>query len=381
MGLNLALALHKRGSLRRLGVRILGTDIEGIARGEDREAFRELMHAIGEPVPRSATVQSVAEGLAFAREVSFPLILRPAFTLGGEGSGIAHDVRELEERLETALALSPIHQVLVEESIVGWKEIEFEGLRDVADEVLIVTAMENVDPMGIHTGDSVVVAPAFTVPPEDLARMAQAATRIYRAVGLVGGANIQFAYHPERREYRVIEINPRVSRSSALASKATGYPIAWATTKLSLGYTLRELPHPMLRGVSLADPPVLRGQVVLKVPRFAFDKFPDADRSLGTTMKATGRFSRSTRASRPRWRREFALWRSARFPSRIRDSRSSRMPRSAKNSSVLRTVASSSSRKRFVGDGRGRTGPPHGDRSPLPPSRGTDRPGRRGLEP
>ncbi|PTQ51413.1 MAG: Carbamoyl-phosphate synthase large chain [Brockia lithotrophica] len=288
VGLNLALALHKRGSLRRLGVRILGTDIEGIARGEDREAFRELMHAIGEPVPRSATVQSVAEGLAFAREVGFPLILRPAFTLGGEGSGIAHDVRELEERLETALALSPIHQVLVEESIVGWKEIEFEGLRDVADEVLIVTAMENVDPMGIHTGDSVVVAPAFTVPPEDLARMAQAATRIYRAVGLVGGANIQFAYHPERREYRVIEINPRVSRSSALASKATGYPIAWATTKLSLGYTLRELPHPMLRGVSLADPPVLRGQVVLKVPRFAFDKFPDADRSLGTTMKATG---------------------------------------------------------------------------------------------
>ena len=288
VGLNLALALHKRGSLRRLGVRILGTDIEGIARGEDREAFRELMHAIGEPVPQSATVQSVAEGLAFARKVGFPLILRPAFTLGGEGSGIAYDERELEEKLETALTLSPIHQVLVEESIVGWKEIEFEGLRDVTDEVLIVTAMENVDPVGIHTGDSIVVAPAFTVSPEDLARMAQAATRIYRAVGLIGGANIQFAYHPERREYRVIEINPRVSRSSALASKATGYPIAWATTKLALGYALRELPHPMLRGVSLADPPVLRGQVVLKVPRFAFDKFPDADRSLGTTMKATG---------------------------------------------------------------------------------------------
>ncbi|HEX6988080.1 MAG TPA: carbamoyl-phosphate synthase large subunit [Bacillota bacterium] len=287
MGLNLAMALSRDGTLERFGVRLLGTPPEAIEGAEDREVFRRRMLRLGEPVPRSAVARSPREAMEFAADNGFPIVLRPAYTLGGTGGGIAHDPAELEPLVERALAASPVGQVLLEESLLGWKEIEFEVLRDGADNCIAVCAMENVDPVGVHTGDSIVVAPTQTLDDRQFQTLRSAALRIVRDLGVEGGCNVQFALRPDGAEYRVIEVNPRVSRSSALASKATGYPIAKIAARIALGRRLDEIHNPVTGGSSALFEPAL-DYVVVKIPRWPFDKFADADRRLGTQMKATG---------------------------------------------------------------------------------------------
>jgi carbamoyl-phosphate synthase large subunit len=287
VGLNLARALARSGVLAETGVRLLGTPLEAIERAEDRELFRSLMLELGEPIPASQVVTSVSEGLRFAAEVGYPLIVRPAYTLGGTGGGFARDGEELEAVLSRGLAQSPIGQCLVEASIAGYQELEYEVMRDAADNAITVCNMENIDPVGVHTGDSIVVAPSLTLTDDQYHRLREASLRIIRALGVNGGCNIQFGLDPEHDRYMVIEVNPRVSRSSALASKATGYPIAKIAAKLALGYTLPELPNPVTGETSACFEPAL-DYVVVKIPRWPFDKFPRADRRLGTQMKATG---------------------------------------------------------------------------------------------
>ncbi|HKY51815.1 MAG TPA: carbamoyl-phosphate synthase large subunit [Candidatus Limnocylindria bacterium] len=295
-GLNLAVALAEAGILERYGVRLLGTPLSAIQQAEDREAFKQLLVEIGEPVPESQTVHTVAEAVAFADRVGFPLVVRPAYTLGGTGGGFASTREELEARCTRGIAASPIGQVLVERSLVGWKEIEYEVMRDAGDTCITVCNMENIDPMGVHTGDSIVVAPSQTLTDKEYQMLRSAALRIIRALGIEGGCNVQFALHPERSPsadpdaqipYYVIEVNPRVSRSSALASKATGYPIARVAAKIAIGKQLHEIPNAVTQRTSAAFEPAL-DYVVVKIPRWPFDKFPGADRSLGTQMKATG---------------------------------------------------------------------------------------------
>jgi carbamoyl-phosphate synthase large subunit len=295
-GLNLAVALAEAGVLERYGVRLLGTPLSAIQQAEDREAFKQLLIGIGEPVPESLTVHTVEEAVAFADRVGFPLVVRPAYTLGGTGGGFATNQEELTLRSERGIAASPIGQVLVERSLVGWKEIEYEVMRDAGDTCITVCNMENLDPMGVHTGDSIVVAPSQTLTDKEYQMLRSAALRIIRALGIEGGCNVQFALHPERAPtadpdaqvpYYVIEVNPRVSRSSALASKATGYPIARVAAKIAVGKRLHEIPNAVTQRTSAAFEPAL-DYVVVKIPRWPFDKFPGADRSLGTQMKATG---------------------------------------------------------------------------------------------
>lgn len=287
VGLNMALELDEKGILAKYNVRLLGTKIDGIKRGEDRELFKETMKKIGQPVPESITVETVKDAVTFAKKIGYPLIVRPAFTLGGTGGGFANSEEELIDITEKGLGYSPIHQCLIERSIAGWKEIEFEVIRDAADQCLIVCSMENIDPVGVHTGDSIVVAPAQTLDEKTLQRLRQASFDIVRSLGVEGGCNVQLAQDPNSDQYYVIEVNPRVSRSSALASKATGYPIAKVTTKIAMGYTLKEIQP----NANPADPLSYEPKcdyIVLKVPRFPFDKFVTADRTLGTQMKATG---------------------------------------------------------------------------------------------
>jgi len=295
-GLNLAVALAEAGVLARYGVRLLGTPLSAIQQAEDREAFKQLLIGIGEPVPESVTVHTVDEAVTFADRVGFPLVVRPAYTLGGTGGGFASSRDELVERCGRGIAASPISQVLVERSLVGWKEIEYEVMRDAGDTCITVCNMENLDPMGVHTGDSIVVAPSQTLTDKEYQMLRSAALRIIRALGIEGGCNVQFALHPERSPtaepdaqvpYYVIEVNPRVSRSSALASKATGYPIARVAAKIAIGKRLHEIPNAVTKRTSAAFEPAL-DYVVVKIPRWPFDKFPGADRSLGTQMKATG---------------------------------------------------------------------------------------------
>lgn len=286
MGLNMAMELSKSGVLTDLGIELLGTSLDSIEKAEDREAFRKLMLKIGQPIASSRTVTTVEDGAQFAREIGYPVVLRPAYTLGGSGGGFAYDERELLERLAHALSLSPIHQVLVEESIKGWKEIEYEVIRDGAGNTIIVCNMENFDPVGVHTGDSIVVAPSQTLTDREYHLLRRASIDIVNHLKVVGGCNVQLAFHPDGR-YRVIEVNPRVSRSSALASKATGYPIARVVAKIGVGLTLPEIPNSVTGDTTAAFEPAL-DYVVAKIPRWPFDKFPDADRSLGTQMKATG---------------------------------------------------------------------------------------------
>ena len=295
-GLNLAVALAEAGVLERYGVRLLGTPLSAIQQAEDREAFKQLLLGIGEPVPESLTVHSVDEATTFADRVGFPLVVRPAYTLGGTGGGFATSRDELIDRCARGIAVSPIGQVLVERSLVGWKEIEYEVMRDAGDTCITVCNMENLDPMGVHTGDSIVVAPSQTLTDKEYQMLRSAALRIIRALGIEGGCNVQFALHPERAPsadpdalvpYYVIEVNPRVSRSSALASKATGYPIARVAAKIAIGKRLHEIANAVTRRTSAAFEPAL-DYVVVKIPRWPFDKFPGADRSLGTQMKATG---------------------------------------------------------------------------------------------
>ena len=283
--LNLAIALAEEGVLEDLGVELIGAPVDVIKRAEDRDLFRETVRAAGLQVPTSQIVTSLDQ---VPRHVSLPVILRPAFTLGGHGGGTARTPEELERLLERALAESPVGQVLVEESLLGWDEFELELMRDHADNAVVVCSIENIDPMGVHTGDSVTVAPQMTLADEAYQELRDAAIAVIRAVGVdCGGSNIQFARERETGELRVIEMNPRVSRSSALASKATGYPIAKVAAKLAVGYTLDEIPNDLTGTTPASFEPTL-DYVVVKFPRFAFEKFPGADTTLGTQMKSVG---------------------------------------------------------------------------------------------
>ncbi|WP_018664559.1 carbamoyl-phosphate synthase (glutamine-hydrolyzing) large subunit [Heyndrickxia acidiproducens] len=286
-GLNLTVQLDEAGILEKYGVELLGTPVESIQKGEDREKFRQLMLDIHEPIPQSKVIESMEEGFAFAREIGYPVIIRPAYTLGGSGGGFAANDEELQAVLQRGLELSPIHQVLLEKSIKGWKEIEYEVVRDDNDTCIIVCNMENIDPVGVHTGDSIVVAPSQTLSDVQYQMLRNASLKVIRALGVIGGCNIQFALDPHSDHYNIIEVNPRVSRSSALASKATGYPIARIATKCAIGYHLDEILNPVTGNTFASFEPAL-DYVVVKIPRFPFDKFTEADKTLGTQMKATG---------------------------------------------------------------------------------------------
>jgi len=286
-GLNLATQLAKSGVLERNGVRLLGTPLEAIERAEDRRAFKETMERIGEPVPKSRIVDSLEAAQEFAEEIGFPVIVRPAYTLGGTGGGIAHRMDDLVEIAQRGLRLSMIHQLLLEECVVGWKEIEYEVMRDGADNCIVICSMENIDPMGVHTGDSAVVAPVLTLTDDEYQILRSASLNIIRALGIEGGCNVQYAVDPKHFRYYVIEVNPRVSRSSALASKATGYPIARVASKIAVGLRLDEIPNAVTRQTLACFEPTI-DYVVVKIPRWPFDKFTLADRTIGTQMKATG---------------------------------------------------------------------------------------------
>jgi carbamoyl-phosphate synthase large subunit len=286
-GLNLAVELDEAGVLERYAVELLGTPVETIKLAEDRQRFKAKMLEIGEPVPDSVIVTEVEQGVAFAVQRGYPLVVRPAYTLGGTGGGVVYNESELRERLDAGLNASLIHQALLETSLLGWKEIEYEVLRDGADNCIIVCNMENIDPVGVHTGDSIVVAPSQTLSDLDYQMLRSASLNVIRSLNVQGGCNIQFALHPTSSEYAIIEVNPRVSRSSALASKATGYPIAKISTRIALGQTLDEIPNPVTGVTKAAYEPTL-DYCVVKIPRWPFDKFPLADTQLGTQMKSTG---------------------------------------------------------------------------------------------
>ena len=287
VGLNLAIDLEEKGILREYNVQLLGTQIYSIKRAEDRELFKETMEKINQPIPESAIVETMAAAKEFARKVGFPLIVRPAYTLGGTGGGIAESEDELDEIVNKGLKYSLIGQALIERSVAGWKEIEFEVLRDAADNCITVCSMENLDPVGVHTGDSIVAAPAQTLSDREVQLLRQASIDIVRELGVRGGCNVQLALDPNSERYYVIEVNPRVSRSSALASKATGYPIAKVSSKIAIGYNLDEIQNAVTKKTTACFEPSI-DYVVLKFPRWPFDKFVTADRTLGTQMKATG---------------------------------------------------------------------------------------------
>jgi carbamoyl-phosphate synthase large subunit len=287
VGLNIAVSLYESGILREEGVRLLGTSVEAIKKAEDRELFKGMMADIGEPVPDSTIVTKIEQAFDFAQKVGLPLIVRPAYTLGGTGGGVAYTREQLEEIVSLGLKASLIGQVLLEKSLLGFKEIEYEVMRDGSDNCITVCNMENIDPVGIHTGDSIVVAPVQTISSEDDNMLKAASMKIIRALGIQGGCNIQFALDPKNSDYYVIEVNPRVSRSSALASKATGYPIARVAAKVALGFSLDEIKSPITGNAWAALEPDIN-YVVLKIPRWPFDKFAVANRTLGTQMKATG---------------------------------------------------------------------------------------------
>ena len=286
-GLNLAVKLAEAGVLERNNVELLGTPLDAIKKAEDRELFKETMQAIGEPIPESTIVEDVHAAVAFANEIGYPLIVRPAYTLGGTGGGIAENEEELVEIVIRGLKYSMIGQVLIERSVAGWKEIEFEVMRDGKDNCITICDMENVDAVGVHTGDSIVVAPSQSLSDSDYQLLRSASLKMIRALGIEGGCNIQFALDVNSQDYYVIEVNPRVSRSSALASKATGYPIARVSSKIAIGYTLDEITNAVTHKTQACFEPVV-DYVVVKFPRWPFDKFVYADKTLGTQMKATG---------------------------------------------------------------------------------------------
>ena len=286
-GLNLAMELEERGFLKEHNVRLIGTTAETIKKAEDRLMFKETMEKIGEPIAASLVVENVADGLAFANKIGYPVVLRPAYTLGGSGGGIANNSRQMVEILENGLRLSRVGQVLVERCISGWKEIEYEVMRDGNGNCITVCNMENIDPVGVHTGDSIVVAPSQTLGDKEYQMLRTSALNIISELGITGGCNVQYALHPDTFEYCVIEVNPRVSRSSALASKATGYPIAKVAAKIALGYTLDEIKNAITKKTYASFEPML-DYCVVKIPRLPFDKFISAKRTLSTQMKATG---------------------------------------------------------------------------------------------
>ena len=286
-GLNLTVGLYEKGVLDKYGVKILGTSLKSIEMAEDRDLFRKRMEEIGEPVAKSGIAHTIDESLKLAEKLNYPVVVRPAFTLGGTGGGIAYTKEELEIISGRGLALSPVKQLLVEESILGWLEFEFEVLRDIDDNAIIVCSMENLDPMGVHTGESVVVAPSLTLPENAYQKLRTSALKVVKSLGIVGGCNVQFAYNSKTQDYILIEVNPRVSRSSALASKATGVPIARIAAMLCLGHRIHELPNRVTGNTSAAFEPSI-DYVITKIPRWPFDKFKLADRELGTQMKSTG---------------------------------------------------------------------------------------------
>ena len=286
-GLNLAVELEREGILKRYGIKLLGTSLEAIEKAEDREKFRTLMEQLNEPVPPSEIVTSVEEAVEFVKKIGFPIIVRPAFTLGGTGGGMCYNEKELRHIVKNGLALSPVSQCLIEKSIAGFKEIEYEVIRDAKDQAIVVCHMENIDPVGVHTGDSIVVAPSMTLTDREYQMLRQVSLKIIRALKIEGGCNVQLALDPDSLDYYIIEVNPRVSRSSALASKATGFPIAKIAAKIAVGLTLDEIKNPLVDTTYACFEPVL-DYVVTKIPRFPFDKFTTGDRKLGTQMKATG---------------------------------------------------------------------------------------------
>ncbi|MCR5308126.1 MAG: carbamoyl-phosphate synthase large subunit [bacterium] len=283
-GLNLAVQLAKKGILDECQVEVMGTDFKAIEQAEDRELFKNLMEKIGEPMTESYFAHNVEDAIAEANRIGYPIIVRPAFTLGGTGGGFADNDEELRELAKNGLKISPVGQIMIEKSIKGYKEIEFEVMRDANDTAICICSMENIDPVGVHTGDSMVVAPAQTLTPKEYEMLRTSALKIVRALNILGGCNVQFALNPNSYEYYVIEVNPRVSRSSALASKASGYPIARVSAKIAAGLYLEEIN--IASTIASFEPTI--DYVVLKLARFPFDKFNTADRSLSTQMKATG---------------------------------------------------------------------------------------------
>ncbi|MGB9721202.1 MAG: carbamoyl-phosphate synthase large subunit [bacterium] len=286
-GLNLSYELARTGILERLKVELLGSNLQTIEMAENRDYFRALMNRIGEPIPRSFAVHNYDEARNVLKDMNFPVLIRPAYTLGGTGSSVVYDGNQFYDAVMTGLIRSPIKQVLIEESVLGWKEYEYEVIRDNNDNCIIICSMENIDPMGIHTGESMVVAPAQTLTDKQHQILRSSVIKIIRSLKIAGGCNIQFAVNPEKWEYRVIEVNPRVSRSSALASKATGYPIARVSAKIAVGFNLDEIPNAITKKTMAGFEPAL-DYVVVKIPRWPFDKFPTVDRRIGTQMKSTG---------------------------------------------------------------------------------------------
>ncbi|MCW3491042.1 carbamoyl-phosphate synthase large subunit [Dethiobacter alkaliphilus] len=287
VGLNAGKDLAEQGILERYGVRMLGTPLDAIIRAEDRDHFKQTMEMLNEPIPASTIVSSIDDAVSFAAEAGYPVVVRPAYTMGGTGGGFAADEEELRSTAQRGLKASPINQILVEQSVAGWKEVEFEVMRDSNDNCITICSMENIDPVGVHTGDSIVVAPAQTLTDKEFQMLRNASLKIIRALGIEGGCNIQFALDTDSFNYIVIEVNPRVSRSSALASKATGYPIAKVATKIAIGMTLDEIENAVTQKTTACFEPTI-DYVVIKVPRWPFDKFALAQRTLGTQMKATG---------------------------------------------------------------------------------------------
>ena len=286
--LNLAMDLDKAGTLEKFGVKLIGASAHAIKVAEDRQLFKDAMRSIGLDVPQSGLARNFAEASDLAKALGFPLVIRPSFTMGGVGGGIAYNQEEFRDIAERGLELSPVHEVLIEESVIGWKEFELEVMRDSADNFVVICSIENIDPMGVHTGDSITVAPILTLSDKEYQRMRDAARLIIRKVGVeTGGSNIQFAVNPANGRMTVIEMNPRVSRSSALASKATGFPIAKIAAKLALGYHLDEIPNDITRSTPASFEPTI-DYVVVKIPRWNFEKFPQADRTLTTQMKSVG---------------------------------------------------------------------------------------------
>src|SRR5271163_2092371 len=286
--LNLAIELSDTGVLEKYNVQLIGAQISAINKAEDRLVFKDAMQKIGLDVPKSALVNNLKDGLEFAGKIGFPVIVRPSFTLGGSGGGIGYNREELMEVLARGLDFSPVHEALIEESVLGWKEYELEVMRDSKDNVIIVCSIENFDPMGVHTGDSITVAPAQTLTDREYQAMRDAAIRVMREIGVeTGGSNVQFAVNPVNGRMTVIEMNPRVSRSSALASKATGFPIAKIAAKLAVGYTLDEIPNDITRKTPACFEPTI-DYVVVKIPKWQFEKFPGADEGLGPQMKSVG---------------------------------------------------------------------------------------------
>ena len=286
--LNLAVDLHNNGTLAKYNVELIGASIQAIKVAEDRQLFKDAMREIGLDVPQSGVARSVPEAIELAKTLGFPLVIRPSFTMGGIGGGIAYNIEEFRDRAERGIELSPVHEILVEESVIGWKEFELEVMRDCADNFVVICSIENIDPMGVHTGDSITVAPILTLSDKEYQRMRDAARKIIRRVGVeTGGSNIQFAVNPKNGRMTVIEMNPRVSRSSALASKATGFPIAKIAAKLALGYHLDEIKNDITRLTPASFEPTI-DYVVVKIPRWNFEKFPQADRTLTTQMKSVG---------------------------------------------------------------------------------------------